>query len=84
MILPNMNSSAPVSTPIETSSTSVAGPLHTEPDSLRTVVTLPSVVIVPAQVPSPSAASSRLSQAIDEKTMTDTTTATLTFIEGRG
>ncbi|HEX9700284.1 MAG TPA: hypothetical protein VGD06_12575 [Acidobacteriota bacterium] len=49
---PSMCPSAPRSTPIEASSTSVARPPHTEPDPLTTVVTSPSVVIVPVQLPS--------------------------------
>jgi hypothetical protein len=50
--LPSKYSSAPASTPIDASSTSVAVPPHTEPASLTTVVTLPSVVIVPTHVSS--------------------------------
>ncbi len=52
MIWPSMYSSGPNSTQIEASSTNLAVPPHTDPDSFTTVVTLPSVVIEPTQVPS--------------------------------
>jgi len=45
-----MYGSSPASTPIEASSTSVAVPPQTDPDSLTTVAMSPSVVIVPTQV----------------------------------
>jgi hypothetical protein len=58
-----MCSSGPATTPIDASSTSVAVPPHVDPDSVMTVVTLPSAVMVPTQVPSGAAASSGVAQA---------------------
>ena len=58
-----MYSSGPTAKPIDASSTSLAVPPHTDPDSLTTVVTLPSVVMVPTQVVSPESAAGSGEQA---------------------
>ena len=66
--------------PIDASSTSLAVPPHTEPDSLTTVVTLPSVVIVPTQEPPASVALSWGPQASAARATTDTATIERRFM----
>jgi len=72
-----------LATLIDASSTNLAVPPHTDPDSLMTVVTSPSVVMVPTQVPSPAAASSWVAQAVNDKATTEAATANRTFMRRR-
>lgn len=91
---PSMYASSPDCTPIDASSTSLAVPPHTDPGSFTTVVTLPSVVMVPTQVvsswitlsgaPHPAARSDRIRTALAPTLITDSYSNGSTSTRRRG